>query len=136
MCNINLNINWTSKLERVHNLSSYNNNHTIYLINLRHSTYRVTVVSPRTKLHKTSLLVEGKIFHVDLAKWFIDCRWLPHDLPRMMQNRLSHNGYLIITIGTENKKNWHFKYLSLNNLDIINNYKISVIWIRIFILTH
>lgn len=38
------------------------------MINLHHSAYRVTVVSPRTKLHKTSLLVEGKVFHVDLAK--------------------------------------------------------------------
>lgn len=70
-------------------------------------THRVPVVSPRTKLHEASLLVKGEVLHVDLAKWFIDGRRFPHDLPRMVQNCLGHNGHLVVAIGAENKINVH-----------------------------
>lgn len=63
-------------------------------------SHHVSVVSPRSKLHGTSLFVERKVFHVYFTKRFVNGRWLPYDFSRVMQYGLRHNSHFVISIGT------------------------------------
>lgn len=60
--------------------------------------YLEAVVSPRAKLHDARLLVERKVFYVDLARGFVYGRWLPFDPPCVIQRRLRCQRYLEITV--------------------------------------
>lgn len=61
--------------------------------------YLEAVVSPRAKLHDARLLVERKVFYVDLTRGFVYGRWLPFDPPCVIQRRLRCQRYLEITVG-------------------------------------
>lgn len=68
------------------------------------TTYQISVVRPTSKLHETSLFVEGKIFHIDFAKGFIDSRRFPSHFARVMENRFGHDCYFVVSISTKRKK--------------------------------
>lgn len=63
------------------------------------------VVSPRAELHHARLLVEGKIFDVDLAGRLVNRRRLPLDPTRVVQCRLRRQRHLKITVGAVEKRN-------------------------------
>lgn len=46
--------------------------------------YLEAVVRPRTELHETRLLIEGKVSDVNLAGGFENCRWCPKNLAGIM----------------------------------------------------
>lgn len=64
------------------------------------TAYLEAVVSPRAELHDARLLVERKVFYVDLARGLVYGRWLPFDPPRVIQRRLRCQRHLEITVGT------------------------------------
>lgn len=65
-------------------------------------SHHVSVVSPRSKLHGTRLLVEREVLDVYLAEGFVDGRRFPHDFSRVVQYRFRHNRHLVIAIGAAN----------------------------------
>lgn len=58
----------------------------------------ITVVRPGTELHEAGLFVKGEVLNVDLTEGLVDSRWLPHHLPRVMEDRLRHDRHLVVTI--------------------------------------
>ena len=63
-----------------------------------------SIIGPTSKLHYTSLLVKGKIFHIHLAGAVVDGGRLPFHLPLRVQRRLRREGHLEIAVRTEKKK--------------------------------
>ena len=61
-----------------------------------------SVKRPAAELKETSLLIEGEELDVDLARRLEDRRRVPDDLAVVVQNRLRHRRYDVITIGAEN----------------------------------
>ena len=67
--------------------------------------HHVTVVCPAPELHEAFLLVEGEELHVDLTGGLVDCRRVPGDLARIVQNRLGHDCDFIVAVSTEKSVN-------------------------------
>ena len=65
-------------------------------------TYLKPIICPATKLHDTSLLIKREVLHVHLAGGMVDGRRLPLDQPSVKQGCLGGQGYLKVTISTEN----------------------------------
>lgn len=65
------------------------------------------VVSPRAEFHHARLLVEGKIFDVDLAGRLINRRRLPLDPTRIVEGRLRRQRHLEVTVGAVKRKFFH-----------------------------
>lgn len=65
-------------------------------------SHHVSVVSPRSKLHGTRLLVEREVLDVYLAEGFVNGRRFPHDFSRVVQYRFRHYRHLVIAIGAVN----------------------------------
>lgn len=58
-----------------------------------------TIVSPATKFEYASLLIEGKIFDVDLARRFVDRRRFPFDQTLVVDGRFGCQCHFEVTIG-------------------------------------
>lgn len=63
--------------------------------------YLNTVVRPGTELHEASLLIEGKISNVYLARGFEDSRRRPQYLARVMQDGFGHRGNSVLPVRAE-----------------------------------
>lgn len=63
-----------------------------------HASYLKTVVRPTTKLEDARLLVERKVFDVDLARALVNGGWLPLDEPLMVDGGLCGQGHLEIAV--------------------------------------
>ncbi len=61
--------------------------------------YRIAVGRPGAEFHVAGLLVEREILDVDLAKGLVDGRRLPRDRPVVSQDRLRHDGHLVVAVG-------------------------------------
>ena len=63
-------------------------------------SHHVSVVSPRSKLHETSLLVEREVLDINFTGRLVNSRRLPLHYAVGMQYCLRHYRHLVVTIGT------------------------------------
>lgn len=70
----------------------------------RISYYRVSVVSPRTKLHETILLIERKELHVNVTRGLVNGGRVPSHFARIMEHSFGHNRDLVVSVGTNERK--------------------------------
>lgn len=71
--------------------------------------YLIAIIRPRTKFHKTCLLVEREIANVNFA-WRFENSWrCPHHFTRMMEHCFGHRRNHVFSVSTEeHKKNTRF----------------------------
>lgn len=60
--------------------------------------YLEAVIRPTTELEHAGLFVEWEILDVNLARGFVDGRWLPFHQPLVVDGSLGGEGYLEVTI--------------------------------------
>lgn len=66
--------------------------------------YLESIICPRTKLHHAALFIKWKIFYIDSAWWFIDCRRLPKNLPVVFECSFGHQSHLIVAVRAATKQ--------------------------------
>ena len=68
-------------------------------------THHESVIRPAPELHHALLLVKGEILHINAAVGLVDGGGVPLDPPRVGQDRLGHDGHLVVAISTGNIRN-------------------------------
>ena len=71
----------------------------LLLLHTQTLTHRVSVRSPRPKLHVARLFVEWKVLDVNFAKGFVNGGRFPRDGTVVAQDRFCHDGYFVVAIG-------------------------------------
>lgn len=70
----------------------------MFYFNYANYLYLSTVVRPRAEFHDARLLIERKVFHVDLAGRFVNGRWFPEYLAGILQRGFCHQRHLVIPV--------------------------------------
>lgn len=83
-------------------------------------SHHVSVVRPRSELHRTRLLVEREVLDVYLAKRLVNGRRFPHHFARVVQYGFCHYCHFVVAISTVKHVRCicllHFIYFRLNTL--------------------
>ena len=66
--------------------------------------YHESVIGPASELHHALLLVEGEVLHVNTAVGLVDGGGVPLDPARVGEDRLGHDGHLVVTVRTDSNK--------------------------------